>query len=90
MSKRVWITALAKDEAKIASLMGSLKKYGLVTDGHFWVDDIKNMAWAGGCRGTAETGYGPVDHCGGCRRAQKTLHCIWPVAPCHEGLCSER
>jgi hypothetical protein len=45
MSKRVWITALAKDEAKIAGLMGSLKKYGLATDGHFWVDDIKNMAW---------------------------------------------
>ncbi len=45
MGKRVWITALAKDEAKIAGLMGSLKKYGLATDGHFWVDDIKNMAW---------------------------------------------
>lgn len=45
MSKRVWITALAKDEAGIAGLMGSLKKYGLTTDGHFWVDDVKNMAW---------------------------------------------
>lgn len=45
MGKRVWITALAKHEGKIAGLMGSLKKYGLATDGHFWVDDIKNMAW---------------------------------------------
>ena len=25
--------------------MGSLKKYGLASGGHFWVDDIKNMAW---------------------------------------------
>ena len=45
MGKRVWITALAKDEEKIAGLMGSLKKYGLAADGHFWVDDVKNMAW---------------------------------------------
>lgn len=45
MGKRVWITALEKNEEKIAGLMGSLKKYGLVADGHFWVDDIKNMAW---------------------------------------------
>ena len=45
MGKRVWITAIQKDEAKIAGLMGSLKKYGLAADGHFWVDDIKNMAW---------------------------------------------
>lgn len=43
--KKIWITALTKDEAKIAELMGSLKKYGLAADGHFWVDDIKNMAW---------------------------------------------
>lgn len=45
MGKKVWVTALAKDEAKIAGLMGSLKKYGLAADGHFWVDDMKNMAW---------------------------------------------
>jgi hypothetical protein len=45
MGKKVWITANQKDEAKIAELMGSLKKYGLTADGHFWVDDIKNMAW---------------------------------------------
>lgn len=43
--KKVWITALQKNEEKIAGLMGSLKKYGLTADGHFWVDDIKNMAW---------------------------------------------
>jgi hypothetical protein len=43
--KKVWITALVKDEEKIAGLMGSLKKYGLAADGHFWVDDIKNLAW---------------------------------------------
>lgn len=43
--KKIWITALTKDEEKIAELMGSLKRYGLAADGHFWVDDIRNMAW---------------------------------------------
>lgn len=43
--KKVWITALAKDEENIAKLMSTMKQYGLAADGHFWVDDLKNMAW---------------------------------------------
>ena len=43
--KKVWITALVKDEEKIGKLMGAMKQYGLAADGHFWVDDLKHMAW---------------------------------------------
>lgn len=43
--KKVWITALVKDEDKIGKLMASMKQYGLAADGHFWVDDLKHMAW---------------------------------------------
>lgn len=43
--KKVWITALAKDEEKIAKLMAAMKQYGLAADGHFWVDDLQHMAW---------------------------------------------
>jgi len=43
--KKVWVTALVRDEEKIGKLMGSLKQYGLAADGHFWVDDLKHMAW---------------------------------------------
>ena len=43
--KKVWVTALVSDEEKIGKLMGSLKQYGLAADGHFWVDDLKHMAW---------------------------------------------
>ena len=43
--KKVWITALVKDEEKIGKLMGAMKQYGLAADGQFWVDDLKHMAW---------------------------------------------
>ena len=43
--KKVWITALARDEEKIAKLMAAMKQYGLAADGHFWVDDIQHMSW---------------------------------------------
>ena len=43
--KKVWITALVKDEERIAKLMAAMKQYGLAADGHFWVDDLKHMSW---------------------------------------------
>lgn len=43
--KKVWITSLVRDEKKVADLMGMAKKYGLDANGHFWVDDMKHMAW---------------------------------------------
>lgn len=44
--KKIWITSLPKDEEKIQRLMMLLKPYGMTIDGHFWIDDLKNMAWS--------------------------------------------
>ncbi len=43
--KKIWITALDKDEQEVQKLMATLKSYGLGVDGHFWVDDLTKMAW---------------------------------------------
>ncbi|MEA1967667.1 MAG: hypothetical protein U9N77_05565 [Thermodesulfobacteriota bacterium] len=45
MQKKVWITSLSKDKDQITGLLQLVKKYGLAPDGHFWVDDLKKMAW---------------------------------------------
>jgi hypothetical protein len=45
--KKIWITALEKDEQSVQRLMASMKQYGLGADGHFWVDDLARMAWDG-------------------------------------------
>lgn len=45
--KTVWVTALAKDEARVKTVMGELKKYGFAPNGHFWVDNLEKMAWLG-------------------------------------------
>ena len=45
--KIVWITALDRDQRKVQALMGALHQYGLDGNGHFWTDDLKNMAWLG-------------------------------------------
>ncbi len=44
--KKVWITALDKDPAAVQKLMATMKTYGLDAGGHFWVDDLKRMAWS--------------------------------------------
>ncbi|RJR31767.1 MAG: hypothetical protein C4576_31545 [Desulfobacteraceae bacterium] len=43
--KKIWITSLARDEKLVGGLMGTARKYGLDANGHFWLDDLKNMAW---------------------------------------------
>jgi len=44
--KKVWITALTKeDEGQVEKLVKTLKQYGLAPGGHFWSDDLQNMAW---------------------------------------------
>jgi hypothetical protein len=42
--RKVWITALDKSFVVVQKLMTVLKAYGLDTNGHFWVDDIKRMS----------------------------------------------
>ena len=44
--KKVWITALEKDEEQVGKLMQTLKTYGLDAAGHFWTDDLQHMAWS--------------------------------------------
>lgn len=43
--KKVWISALVQDKEKAGALMGVVRQYGLEGNGHFWTDDLKNMAW---------------------------------------------
>jgi hypothetical protein len=45
--KRLWITALDKDEVGVQRLMTAAKAYGLAASGHFWTDDLAKLAWAG-------------------------------------------
>jgi hypothetical protein len=43
--KKIWITSLVRDEKLVGGIMSTARKYGLDANGHFWVDDLKNMAW---------------------------------------------
>jgi len=41
----LWMTALAKDQARVQALGQQLKRYGLEVAGHFWIDDLEKFAW---------------------------------------------
>ncbi len=56
MQKTVWITSLTKDEKKAAALFGKVHTYGLATNGHFWIDDLGKMAWAGAAESLLDPG----------------------------------
>jgi hypothetical protein len=43
--KPLWLTSLGSSQDPVTSLMSKLKTYGLEVQGHFWKDDLKNMAW---------------------------------------------
>jgi len=45
MQKKIWITSVKKDEVKVQQVLKQLKAKGLEPQGHFWEDDLKNMAW---------------------------------------------
>lgn len=47
MKKRVFLTMLDKDEGLAKLMFQEMARYGLEPGGHFWVDDLKNMAWSG-------------------------------------------
>lgn len=47
MKKTVFITMLDKDEGLAKLLFQEMARYGLEPGGHFWTDDLANMAWAG-------------------------------------------
>lgn len=54
MHKRVWLTMLDKDEQRAKELYQTTTQYGLEADGHFWVNDMQRMAWAGAADSLAE------------------------------------
>ena len=47
MKKKIWLTSLEKTEKQAQQTVQTLGKYGLQVNGHFWEDDLDNMAWAG-------------------------------------------
>jgi hypothetical protein len=47
MTKTIWATILEKDEAKGKALFEAIHRYGLGVNGHFWLDDLDKMQWAG-------------------------------------------
>ncbi|MFW6177226.1 MAG: hypothetical protein ACOC43_02545 [Desulfohalobiaceae bacterium] len=58
MKKSVWLTLLEKDESWAKELYQSIKQYGLQAEGHFWVDDLEKMAWAGALDSLAKDNLG--------------------------------
>jgi len=49
-TKTIWITAFdkAQDAVRVAALSQVLKRYGLATQGHFWIDEPDKLAWRAG------------------------------------------
>lgn len=45
--KEILVTSLIRDEKKVKYLLALLQPYRLTVKGHFWVDDMSKMAWAG-------------------------------------------
>lgn len=43
--KTIWLTSLESSKDAVNKLMSQMRTYGLEIDGHFWKDDLKNMAW---------------------------------------------
>ncbi|WP_035245751.1 hypothetical protein [Desulfogranum mediterraneum] len=43
--KKIWITAIEKEQQQVQSLLTTAAQYGLEAKGHFWEDDLKKMAW---------------------------------------------
>jgi hypothetical protein len=43
--KKIWITSLSQDPELVQKVIIAVRDCGLAANGHFWVDDLKNMAW---------------------------------------------
>lgn len=44
-NKKVWISALTKEEARISRTNTVLRKYGFDIQGHIWLDENDKLAW---------------------------------------------
>ncbi len=45
--KKIWLTSLGSSEDLVKKLISQMKTYGLEVNGHFWKDDLQNVAWMG-------------------------------------------
>ncbi len=45
MAKIIWLSSLGRAEEEIKKLITQMKTYGLDVQGHFWEDNLANMAW---------------------------------------------
>ena len=43
--KTFWLTSLESSRDIVNDLMSKMKTYGLKVEGHFWKDDLEQMAW---------------------------------------------
>jgi hypothetical protein len=43
--KTFWLTSLGPSQDTVKDLMSKMKTYGLKVEGHFWKDDLNQMAW---------------------------------------------
>jgi len=45
MAKSIWLSSLVRAEEEIKKLITQMKTYGIEVNGHFWEDNLANMAW---------------------------------------------
>lgn len=45
MAKTIWLSSLVRAEEEIKKLISQMKTYGIEVNGHFWEDNLVNMAW---------------------------------------------
>lgn len=44
--KKIWLSAVNSSKEEVQKIKSHLQPYGVVMDGHFWLDDIDKMSWA--------------------------------------------
>jgi len=52
--KPIWLTSLGSAKDPVTGLMSKLKTYGIEVRGHFWKNDLKNMAWMAAAENLAD------------------------------------
>ncbi len=45
--KKLWLTSLGRSEDLVKKLISQMKTYGYEVNGHFWKDDLEQLAFMG-------------------------------------------
>jgi hypothetical protein len=45
--KSAWVTILERESRLAQQAMAELNRYGLGSEGHYWIDDLSSLAWLG-------------------------------------------